>query len=238
MRRVVISQSMLFPWVGMLEQVRLADVFVHYDDVQFSKGSFTNRVQVKTATGMQWMTVPLSGHHLGQTIAETRIAPVATFRGRHLALLSDSFDGAPFADDALGLLEATYDGGHETIGALARASLMALADYFDLTGERQFIDSGTLFQSLSSTDRVLAIVQALGGTSYVTGHGARNYLDHGRFEANGISVDYMDYQKIPYAQGHGAFTPYVTGLDLVAWRGRAGRELIVSGTVSHKELAA
>ena len=49
MTTVVISQPMLFPWVGMFEQVALADVFVHYDDVQFSKGSFTNRVQLKTA---------------------------------------------------------------------------------------------------------------------------------------------------------------------------------------------
>ena len=36
---VVISQSMYFPWVGMLEQIRLADVFVFYDDVQFSKAA-------------------------------------------------------------------------------------------------------------------------------------------------------------------------------------------------------
>ena len=56
MTRVVISQSMLFPWVGLLEQMRLADVFVHYDDVQFSKGSFVNRVQVKTPDGVRWMT--------------------------------------------------------------------------------------------------------------------------------------------------------------------------------------
>ena len=58
--RVVISQSMYFPWVGMLEQIRLADVFIHYDDVQFSKGSFSNRVQVKQPDGTSaWMTIPL-----------------------------------------------------------------------------------------------------------------------------------------------------------------------------------
>jgi hypothetical protein len=39
---VVISQPMFFPWVGMLEQLKLADTYVHYDDVQFEKGSFSN----------------------------------------------------------------------------------------------------------------------------------------------------------------------------------------------------
>ena len=47
MKTVVISQPMYFPWVGMLEQMALADVWVHLDDAQFSKGGFFNRVQIK-----------------------------------------------------------------------------------------------------------------------------------------------------------------------------------------------
>ena len=62
--RVVISQPMLFPWVGLFEQIRAADVYVHYDDVQFSKGSFTNRVQIKTARGPRWLTVPGASVHV------------------------------------------------------------------------------------------------------------------------------------------------------------------------------
>jgi len=54
--RIVISQSMYFPWVGLLEQIRLAEFFVHYDDVQLTR-VFTNRVQVKTAQGSKWITV-------------------------------------------------------------------------------------------------------------------------------------------------------------------------------------
>ena len=61
---LVISQSMYFPWVGMLEQIRLADVFMHYDDVQLARG-FYNRVQVKTAQGARWLTVPLRDKHQG-----------------------------------------------------------------------------------------------------------------------------------------------------------------------------
>ncbi len=66
--KVVISQPMLFPWVGMLEQVRLADRYVDYSDVQFSRGSFVNRVQVKTCTGPRWITAPLYRLSLFQRI--------------------------------------------------------------------------------------------------------------------------------------------------------------------------
>ena len=96
MTNVVISQSMLFPWVGMLEQMLLADVFIHYDDVQFSKGSFTNRVQLNTESGSLWMTVPLMDHKFGQAINEVRVQPSEKWISKHLASLELSFSGAPY----------------------------------------------------------------------------------------------------------------------------------------------
>lgn len=94
--QVVISQSMYFPWVGFLEQLRLADVFVVYDDVQFSKGSFTNRVQIKTSTGSRWMTVPLQNFHLGQQIDQVRLDDRRDWRGQHRDMLRKAYHQAPF----------------------------------------------------------------------------------------------------------------------------------------------
>lgn len=233
--RIVISQSMLFPWVGMLEQVRLADVFVHYDDVQYSKGSFVNRVQIKTADGMQWMTVPLRDVHLGQHIGEVRVGRTKDWEGEHLELLSRSFAGAPHAEDAIELAREVYAAGHERLGALARASLMSLVRYFGLDTGRRFVDIESLGIPGAGSQRVLDVVQRLGGTSYVTGHGASRYLDHKLFDTAGVHVEYMDYRCHPYRQGHGPFTPYVSGLDLVAYCGRAGLRNIDSQTLPWRE---
>lgn len=233
--RVVISQSMLFPWVGLLEQVRLADVFVHYDDVQFSKGSFVNRVQVKTPEGVRWMTVPLAGVQLGQRIDEIRLQPVANWRDQHLSLLRRSFAGAPHAGDALALAEQVYGEEHASLAHLARASLLALVDYFGLNLQCRFADSASLGVGGSSSERVLRIVQRLGGTVYVTGHGAARYLDHEWFEREGVEVAYMAYRRQPYPQSHGDFNPHVSGLDLVAHCGREGRQYIQSNTVAWRD---
>ena len=235
MPRVVISQSMYFPWVGMLEQIRLADIFIHYDDVQFSKGSFSNRVQVKTPGGVAWMTAPLKDHRLGQTIDEVQLQPSQTWSERHLALLEQSLDGAPHAGDALGLATSVIGGDHPTVSALARESMLALCRYFGLDTSTRFTDSRDFGIGGSGSERVLALVKAAGGDDYVTGHGARNYLDHALFEAEGVSVSYMDYLRTPYPQSHGAFTPYVTALDLVGHCGRDGLTKIASQTRDWKE---
>lgn len=229
--RVVISQSMLFPWVGMLEQVRLADFFVHYDDVQFSKGGFVNRVQIKTPQGICWLTVPLANVHLGQRINEVEVLPTSQWRDTHLSLLKKSFAGAPHAADAIHLAEAIYAIEYPNLGALAHASLHALIDYFGLGTGTRFMDIDSLDIPGSGSARVLSVVKNLHGDVYITGHGAARYLNHDLFESSGVRVEYIDYRCRPYPQLHGEFTPYVTGLDLVANCGRSGIEYICSNTV-------
>lgn len=222
---------MLFPWVGLLEQIRLADVFVHYDDVQFSKGSFVNRVQLKLPEGIRWMTIPLQNFHFGQSIDELQPSRTQKWRHHHLDLLARSFEGTPFRNDAIGLVETVYGNDYESVGDLSRASMLSLADYFGLTAGRRFHNVSELEISGSSTDRVLAVVQRLGGGTYITGHGAAKYLEHERFDLAGIAVEYMNYRCEPYPQAHGPFTPYVSALDLIANCGPAGLDVIVSQTL-------
>lgn len=233
--KVVISQPMFFPWVGMFEQIRLADVYVHYGDVQFSKGSFTNRVQIKTAQGSKWLTVPLQQLSLGQSIDEVQLDTRSNWRRQHLDQLKQAYAGAPHRKDMLALVESVYQQPHSTIGELSRASMMACCRYYGLETGRRFVEVGELGIAGASSQRVCDIVKALGGTRYITGLGARHYLDHPLFEDAGIRVEYMDYRKQPYPQLHGEFTPYVSLLDLIANTGPQGIDCIVSETQYWKD---
>ena len=231
MNSVVISQPMFFPWVGMIEQIRLCDVFVHYDDVQFSKGSFFNRVQIKTPNGISWLTVPLKDVKLGQNINETLIDSTPNWRRKHLDLLKQSYAKAPFKTEMLELVSSVYDRGHLDLAQFSADSIETVCRYFGLDQGREFLWSSQLDVPGESTDRVLAIVQQLGGQTYVTGHGARHYFGHELAESLGIAVEYIDYRKTPYPQLHGEFSPFVSVLDLIANVGRDGLKFIHSTTL-------
>ncbi|RDK07024.1 WbqC family protein [Cupriavidus lacunae] len=237
---LVISQPMLFPWVGMLEQIRLSDTYVFYDDVQFSTGpaNRVSRVQVKTRDGMRWMTVPLRGRHLGSLIGGLELDDRTDWRGKGRDLLRHAYAGAPYVQDMLALVDEVFSAPARYLSELSRASTMALARYFGLDAGRSFLDSSALGVAGHSSQRVFALCQRLGATRYVTGHGAKHYLDHELFERAGVAVEYMDYRLSPYSQRHGEFTPYVTGLDLVANCGRDGVRHICSGTISWRSVCA
>jgi hypothetical protein len=224
--KIVVSQSMFFPWVGFLEQIKLADIFVYYDDVPFSKGSFTNRVQLKGLQGPSWLTVPLKKVKLGETIEQISVKDKELWHSKHLSLLYNCYHRCVYYKDLEQVVEGVYDANHATLASLSRASMMAILNYFNLQNSCEFLDVRDLGITGKGSQRVLEIVKALNGTSYITGLGARNYLDHDSFERQGIRVEYMDYQNIPYQQQFASFTPYVSALDLIANCGRQGCEFI------------
>lgn len=228
---VVFSQPMLFPWVGLLEQVRHADVFVHYDDAAYSRGGVFNRVQVKTAHGVRWMTVPVRIPYRGAPFVDIAFDDRRPWRSKHRAMLAQSLAGAPFVDDALALFDAVDPS--DNLADYTIASVECLAAYFGL--RTRFVRSSALGLRGRSSERVLRTVQAFAGTRYVTGQGAARYLDHARFDEAGVAVEYMAYRRSPYPQRHGPFDPHVSALDLVAHLGREGAQLIHSPTTPWRE---
>jgi len=227
---------MLFPWVGMFEQIRLADVFVYYDDFQFSKGSFTNRVQLKSEKSSEWMTLPLEKIRLGQNINEVIVSSHSDWRGKHLSQLERCYAGAEYFDEMMAIVESVYAMRSNSLSDIAMASMNAICDYFSLSDVRTFCLSSEYAFEGKSSERVLDYVTYFHGTRYVSGLGALNYLNHELFEENGVSVEYMEYEKKPYPQLFGAFTPYVTVLDLIANCGKDGREFICSGTIGWQSM--
>jgi hypothetical protein len=228
--KIVITQSMYFPWIGLLEQLKIADVLVRYDDVQFSKGSFTNRVQIKTASGPRWMTVPLQKYCLNQKINEVHIDETKNWRENHLGQLENAYSKAPFYQEMMDLVRYVFSHRFNAIGDLAYLSQMSLFEYFSINPKLCIHRSEDLQIAGFGSQRVKDTVIALKGTEYVTGHGAMKYLDHEAMESGGIDVQYMDYEKLPYPQISGIFTPYVSALDLLANCGKQGADYIRSNT--------
>ena len=213
---------MYFPWVGFFELVATADVYIHLDDAQFSKGSFTNRVQLKQAAGSRWLTVPLEGKGSFQKIHELRSTGEA-WRDAHRLSISQALAGAPHLAHALALFDEVI--ATEPLSALLVRGTELLSFELGVAPARIYMSSG-LGINTRSWRRVLDLVLAVGGTRYVTAHGAAEYLDHEAFEREGVEVEYIDYSLTPWPQYHGAFTPYVTVLDLIAHSGEKARRTI------------
>jgi hypothetical protein len=221
---------MFLPWVGLFEQIRLADVFIHYDDVQLPQGrSFMSRVQLKTANGISWLTVPIDHKKSGKLLNEIVLLESQEWRKKHLRTIHHAYARRPSFSLMFELVEKIYSQQTDNLAEFNITAIERIAEWLGLAP--RFMRSSEMGIAGASTERLVDLCESVDCEVYVTGHGALKYLNHQQFEDKNISVHYMDYKKISYEQGHGESTPYVSILDAIANCGEGTRDLLCSDAV-------
>jgi WbqC-like protein len=227
--RVAILQPNYVPWRGYFDFIDEVDVFVVYDDVQYTKGDWRNRNRIKTAQGLRWMTVPVH-HHLGQRICDTAVAYSGSrnWRRDHLNLIEANLSAAPYVADVRSMLSAEFERGHRTISDLNVGLIKTLCRYLHIDTPLRFSSEFTLHGA--KTERLIELLTTIGATTYVSGPSASAYLDEARFREARIRLEYKTYDYANYPQLHGAFDPGVSILDLIANCGPHARRWLLGST--------
>jgi len=230
--KVAVLQSSYIPWKGYFDIINDVDLFIFYDDVQFTKQDWRSRNRIKTGHGLAWLTVPV-GADLDRLINEVTI-PDARWATKHFKSLSQSYARAPVFADYEPLLKDIYvDRNWTHLSELNQHVIRTIAaEHLGITTE--FRDSREFAASGHKLDRLMDLLVKAQATTYVSGPAAQAYIDPERFDAAGIELVYKDYLGYPeYEQVHPPFDHHVSVLDLLfhtgadavdyiwGWRSRA-----------------
>ena len=228
MTTLVVLQPGYLPWLGYFDLMHKADVFVHYDDVQFDKHGWRNRNRVKGPKGPVWLTVPVRhGGRSGQSILDVEIDDRQDWRRKHVSTVGQLYARAPFLPAILPrlaeILERPWgrlvDLDLAIVGWLAAELGIATpchrASELGIAGDRN--------------ERLIDLCRHFGATRYLSGNSAQDYLDVARFRAAGIDVAWHDYAHPTYAQLHGDFIPYLSVLDLLLNVGKSSLAALHQG---------
>jgi hypothetical protein len=224
-KSVAILQSNYLPWKGYFQIIDESDVFVFYDDVQYTKNDWRNRNIVKTANGPAWITVPvLRAGRAGQRILDAQINPDVPWARSHRRTIEQTYARAPHLDDALGILDEIYARPWDRLSDLNQYSLRRICEAIGI--QTEFLTSTDFPQNDDPTGRLVEICRRLGATEYLTGPTAADYLDVRLFDALGIDCRFMKYDHPEYPQVHPPFDHRVSIVDVVAHCGLACRPWI------------
>lgn len=218
---VAIHQPNFLPWCGYFAKMRACDVFVFLDDAQMSSQSYTSRVRIRRGDDAAWLSVPCH-FSLGDSILETRFSE-GPWRRKHAATLEQTYGRAPFFGTVWPRLEERYMQGQ----SLAEWNMSLIEVLAELLGLRvRMVRSSELAVGGASDSRLSAIVQALGGDTYLSGAGGSNYQDPATFEAAGIKLEVRKYDPVAYDQGARPFVPALSVFDALCHLGPRAAELL------------
>jgi hypothetical protein len=222
MKTIVINQPCYFPWRGLFEQIYLSDIFVFFDDVQFSEGEFINRVQIKTQTGFKWLTIPLSNYRFKLKINEIIVNDNLDWKQTQKNFLIQNYNKTKFRKDLENIFDSVMAIKSNKLSAIIIESMIACVKYFGLDNERSFYTSSSLNENVIGTDKVLNIVKKLKANRLIVGMGTLRYFDFELFEKENIEIQIIKYENSVYPQYYEGFNPYVSILDLITNMGKSG----------------
>jgi hypothetical protein len=212
--KVAIVQPSYLPWKGFFDIIFQVDCFVFLDDVQYTVRDWRSRNKIKQRDGStRWITVPVLGGR-NQRIADVKIDRSQPWERKHLEALRHAYAQTPFFDRYFSTLSDILRSGETSLSRLDATLTRAICAWLGL--DRRFVFASELAASGSKDDHLIEIVKKVGGTAYLSGPSARDYIRPGRFAEEGIALSYVDYSGYPeYTQTSAPFVHAVTVLDLL-----------------------
>ncbi len=210
-----IHQPNYLPWIGYFNKMKQCDKFVIFDDVQLPTGkNFETRSTIKTTNGPFVLTIPIKDRN-NDLLIKDAIIDDNNWRDRHFKTIKFNYAKAPYFNKYIGDLEQIYKAEWKSLLALNVMLIKTFAKWLDINCN--ILLSSELGVTSSGEDKILEIIQNLGGDSYVsgTGVGSRRYIREEDFGQLGLELIWQDFSDPIYPQLHGEFVPKLSMLDLL-----------------------
>lgn len=204
------------------------DDFVFYDVVQYTKNDWRNRNKIKTAQGVQWLTVPVTvTNRMNSTIDEICTANT-DWQEKHWKSISQNYGKCANFSGFSSRFQEFYENNRSTnLSEINRSLVKILCECLDVNP--QFHDARNLNIEGDRNERLVSICKQLGATEYLSGPAAQAYLDEKLFEDAGIKVRWMNFSHYEeYPQRFPPFEHKVSAIDLIFNEGANGKNFLLS----------
>jgi hypothetical protein len=212
-------QPAFMPWLGYLDKLAKADLFVVMDDLQFEAQNFQNRNRVKLNHGPFWLTVPLLRGKQTDRLIDKRIDNTGRGGRHHWQIrtwrtLCVHYGRAPHFARYAAALEDTYLRRWDWLVDLDLHILDLARRWFGIT--RPIVRASSLGLRGAKTDRIISMCHAVGARTYLTGKGgSAGYLDVDALARAGIATVWQSFTHPVYPQRYSSFASHLGFLDFL-----------------------
>jgi len=218
--KISIHQPSLFPWLGLLDKIARTESFVFLDDVAANKASYQYRNQFFCTGSSKFISLPVN-YSLGIKLNELKYKN-NLWADDHLNKLKNYYLKTPFFEEIFAELQLFYaqNKDKEPIEFLIQSMHFS----FQLFGINvKTLRSSQIKYYGTKGELVLSICRALNADTYLSGQGAKDYLDDGilnKFRLSGINLEWHSFVHPKYPQHHKFdFVEGLSCLDILFFNG-------------------
>lgn len=214
--KVAIMQPYFLPYIGYFQLISSVDVFVIYDNIQYTKKGWINRNRFLKNNQDEYFTIPIkkdsdflcvNQRFLSDNLANEKIKLKNQIKSSYLK--------APYFNEVFQLFENIVDNNKDNLFEFIYYSIQNLCLYLEI--ETKIIKSSTLTidHTLKGREKVKAICQQIQASTYINPIGGMDLYDKSDFKRDGIDLYFIKSDNIEYKQFGENFVPWLSILDVL-----------------------
>jgi hypothetical protein len=214
--KVAIMQPYFLPYIGYFQLINAVDVFVIYDNIQFSKKGWFHRNRLLVNGNADYFTLPLkkdsdylnvNQRYLGDNWDEEK--------SKILRKIKECYRKAPNFESTYKLVESVFENSEKNLFEFLYNSVLTVNSYLGI--DTKIIKSSVINidHELKSQDKVLAICNKLEAKQYINPIGGLELYDNNSFTNLNIDLSFLQSNSIEYQQLGQAFIPWLSIVDVL-----------------------
>ena len=187
-----VIQSNYIPWVGYFSIINDCDLFVLYEDVQYTKNDWRNRNRICINGKFTWLTIPVHHMSLNQRFTEVEIID-SNWTRKHFETIRHALSAEKNwkkNSEELYFLYKTASELHKLCD-VNRLFFRWIIEKLNINTEILYLDYYPKFED--PTERLISILTEKKVGEYISGPAAKAYLRQEKFSSRGIDLVFYDY---------------------------------------------
>jgi hypothetical protein len=220
---VGIMQPYLFPYIGYFQLIQAVDVFVVYDNIQFTKKGWIhrNRFLQNGADTMFSLSLKKDSDFLDVNQRELADVFFTDDRKKMLNQLRNAYQKAPHFKEVFPIIEQCLMQDERNLFTFIYSTIQAVCSYLEIPTKLMVSSSIEIDHSLRNKHKVLALCHALHAQQYINPSGGVELYEKAEFSADGIALQFIKSQPIVYPQLGSPFVPWLSIVDVMMFNDRA-----------------
>lgn len=214
--KLAIMQPYFLPYIGYFQLINLADEFVIYDNIEYSKDGWINRNRILVNGKDVFITLPLKKDSDYKDIKDRFIADNwHKERGKMLNKIKEAYRKSSCFDSVYPVIEKCILSEEKNLFGFIFKSLQVVCEYLEITTPFVISSAVPINHGLKSEKKVLALCKNRNADTYINPIGGLKLYSKSNFENEKINLQFLKTSGITYKQFENSFVPSLSILDVM-----------------------
>ncbi len=228
MSSVAIMQPYFFPYIGYFQLIAAVDQFIVYDNIKYTKKGWINRNRMLQDGRDVLFSLPLKSASDALDVSQRELATDFK-RDKLLNQFRGAYRCAPYFDATMALVERVVRHEEGNLFRFLHHAIVSTCQHLGLATEIRISSDIAIDHQLKNQDKVLALCQAVGASTYVNAIGGVDLYSKEDFRKKGMALKFIRSKPFEYRQFGDPFVPWLSIIDVMMFNSREQTLAAITG---------